>query len=335
MYFTPERRLRDRRPGGIHPARVLRPAHLEAARHPDRSRVRRHRPHGLHRRRHEVAGQLRVRQPDGRRRRAPAHACCKTFRLHQAAQRHAAGRQALSPDGSAFYVADMMRQRHLPHRRRHLPRDRLPAHRHRRPRAVHRARLAADVRHQPRRGHHQRRRPRHAAARRPSGTCPAAAAPTWATSPPTARVLWLSGRYNNVVYAISTVDGPTDHEDPGRRRTARAVRVAATRPLLARAHRHPALIGVARRPPRAVRHADRPPGQPRRVRSAGWRWPGAGGTRPRGPSPAPGAPGARPGMWVRPMNSRRRPPVPSNICTSSERPGRRAELTPSARGPRS
>ena len=31
-------------------------------------------------------------------------------------------------------------------------------------------------------------------------------------------------------------------------------------------------------------------------------------------------PGAMPGMWVRPMNSRRSPPVPSKICTSSARP---------------
>ena len=40
-----------------------------------------------------------------------------------------------------------------------------------------------------------------------SGGSPAAAAPTWAASPPTATVLWLSGRYNGDVYAISTRTG--------------------------------------------------------------------------------------------------------------------------------
>ena len=49
------------------------------------------------------------------------------------------------------------------------------------------------------------------------------------------KVLWLSGRYNGVVYAISTADGPA-RDDPGRAGPARPVRLAAARPLLARAH---------------------------------------------------------------------------------------------------
>ena len=49
------------------------------------------------------------------------------------------------------------------------------------------------------------------AGRWTSGGSRAAAAPTWAASPPTARVLWLSGRYNGEVYAISTRTGRLLH----------------------------------------------------------------------------------------------------------------------------
>ena len=56
------------------------------------------------------------------------------------------------------------------------------------------------------------------------------------------RTLWLSGRYNGVVYAINTADRQAARDDPGRRRPARALRVAATRPALARPHRNHALI---------------------------------------------------------------------------------------------
>ena len=54
-------------------------------------------------------------------------------------------------------------------------------------------------------------------------------------------VLWLSGRYNGVVYAIDTADRAPAGADPGRHRTPRPVRLAAARPLLARPHRHHAL----------------------------------------------------------------------------------------------
>ena len=50
------------------------------------------------------------------------------------------------------------------------------------------------------------------------------------------KVLWLSGRYNAVVYAISTRTGTLLAQDPGRPGPARALRLAAARPLLARAH---------------------------------------------------------------------------------------------------
>ena len=57
------------------------------------------------------------------------------------------------------------------------------------------------------------------------------------------KILWVTGRYNGVVYAISTTLGPAAREDPGRVRPARALRLAGARPLLARSHRHPAVGG--------------------------------------------------------------------------------------------
>ena len=50
------------------------------------------------------------------------------------------------------------------------------------------------------------------------------------------RVLWLSGRYNGEVYAISTRNGQAARADPGRQRPARPLRLPAARALLARAH---------------------------------------------------------------------------------------------------
>ena len=76
-----------------------------------------------------------------------------------------------------------------------------------------------------------------------TGRSPAAAAPTWAMSAPTAS-LWLSGRFDNVVYAIDTATGAV-HEDPGRHGAARPDRLAAARPLFARPHRQYALAADA------------------------------------------------------------------------------------------
>ena len=56
------------------------------------------------------------------------------------------------------------------------------------------------------------------------------------------KVLWLSGRYSGVVYAISTRNGAPARADPGRLRAARPVRLAAAGPVLARPHRHPPLV---------------------------------------------------------------------------------------------
>ena len=47
----------------------------------------------------------------------------------------------------------------------------------------------------------------HAQGRRDVAASRAAAVPTWAASRPTGKVLWLSGRYDGVVYAISTRTG--------------------------------------------------------------------------------------------------------------------------------
>ena len=55
--------------------------------------------------------------------------------------------------------------------------------------------------------------------------------------------LWLSGRYDDVVYAIDTTTGAVN-EDPRRPRAARPDRVAAARPLLARPHRQHAVTDL-------------------------------------------------------------------------------------------
>ena len=55
------------------------------------------------------------------------------------------------------------------------------------------------------------------------------------------KVLWLSGRYSGVVYAISTRTGRLLARIPRGLRTARAERLATAGALLARPHRHPAL----------------------------------------------------------------------------------------------
>jgi hypothetical protein len=48
--------------------------------------------------------------------------------------------------------------------------------------------------------------------------------------------LWVSGRFDDVVYAINTSDGRCDRH-PGREGAARACCLAAARPLFVRAHR--------------------------------------------------------------------------------------------------
>ena len=62
------------------------------------------------------------------------------------------------------------------------------------------------------------------------------------------KTLWLSGRYDNVVYAIDTTHGEHD-QDRRRRGAPRTHRVAPARALLARPHRQHALGAP---PPRSV-----------------------------------------------------------------------------------
>ena len=57
------------------------------------------------------------------------------------------------------------------------------------------------------------------------------------------KVLWLSGRYNGVVYAISTQHRRLLAKIPVGARPARALRLAAAGPVLARSHRHPPVGG--------------------------------------------------------------------------------------------
>ena len=52
--------------------------------------------------------------------------------------------------------------------------------------------------------------------------------------------LWLAARYDDVVYRFDTSSGDV-HADQGRRRAARPDGVAAAGPLLAGAHRQPAM----------------------------------------------------------------------------------------------
>ena len=56
------------------------------------------------------------------------------------------------------------------------------------------------------------------------------------------KVLWLSGRYNSVVYAIDTRTGRLIARIPGRREPSRALRVAAAGQILPRPHREHALM---------------------------------------------------------------------------------------------
>ncbi len=56
------------------------------------------------------------------------------------------------------------------------------------------------------------------------------------------KVLWLTGRYDGVVYAIDTDDGRTAATDSGRFGSAWTERVPAARAVLARAHRRVPLV---------------------------------------------------------------------------------------------
>ena len=147
----------------------------------------------------------------------------------------------LSPDGRIFYVADMHARRRLGGRRRAPEGARVPA-------APAPARTASTraatrklpVRDEPRRGLDLGDQLPHAQGRR-KWRIPGGGSPDMGGVSADGKVLWLSGRYNGVVYAISTRTRAAAREDPGRRGPARPLRLAAAGPLLARTHRRPAL----------------------------------------------------------------------------------------------
>ena len=147
----------------------------------------------------------------------------------------------LSPDGRIFYVADMHANGLWEIDAAQLPRAALPADRRGRARPLPEPRRTLPVRHEPQRGVDLGHPLPHAQGRRHVAACPAAAAPTWAASRPTARCSGSPAATAAEVYAISTRTGRLLARDPRRRRAARPQRLAAARPVLARAHRHPAL----------------------------------------------------------------------------------------------
>ena len=167
----------------------------------------------------------------------------------------------LSPDGRTFYVADMASGGVWLIDAHTLREDPLPADRHGRARPVPQPRLQGPLRLQPRRGLD------HRASRSPPGRpigkwrIPAAARPDMGGVSADGRVLWLSGRYDAEVYAISTAHRAAAAPHPRRHRPARhvpsgpspAATRSATRASCADAHRH---RSGRRRAPRLLQAAD-------------------------------------------------------------------------------
>ena len=127
--------------------------------------------------------QLRVLGPDAEGRHAPR---ARRRRADAACRRRAAGREALAGREGVLRRRHEL-ERRLARRRRHVPRAPLHADRARRARPVSEPRRALPLRDEPRRGLDLRHLVRDAAHRARRGTSPAAAAPTWGTSPPTGR----------------------------------------------------------------------------------------------------------------------------------------------------
>ena len=113
----------------------------------------------------------------------------------------------LSPDGRVFYVADMMADGLWKIDGDTFQRDRLPADRRGRARPVPEPRLAVPLRDEPRR----RARSRCSTSRTGKVVAkwriPGGGSPDMGGVSADGKVLWVSGRYNGVVYAISTRDG--------------------------------------------------------------------------------------------------------------------------------
>ena len=103
---SPRTAVRDRGRRGVPAAGLLRPEDLEAGQVAEVPAVRGHQPHGLHRRRQDDAVQLRVRQPDDRRRRGQRSEGARSFDLDVVPDGMPQDTR-LTPDGQHFLVADM------------------------------------------------------------------------------------------------------------------------------------------------------------------------------------------------------------------------------------
>ena len=136
---------------------------------------------------------------------------------------HATGRQALAGRQHVLRRRHGRRRRLADRRAARFRVRRVHPHRRRRPRPLSEPRRAPPLRHQSRRRDGQRDQLRHRTGSSRPGTS-RTARPTWAASPPTARTLWLSGRYRSEVYAIDTRTGRlrAAHPRGHRARTASA-----------------------------------------------------------------------------------------------------------------
>ena len=147
------------------------------------------------------------RRPSSAARSAPRAACRRT--------------SASRPTARLFYVADMLADGVHVVDGDVVQADRLHPDRHRRARPLSRAATArsstsptaAPTRSTARAARQGQRvgdRLRHQQGRRRPGRSPAAAAPTWATSAPTASTCGCRGRFDDVVYRIDTTIGAVD-----------------------------------------------------------------------------------------------------------------------------
>ena len=263
----PRRALRDRR------CRAPRAASTSATRTRLRCTTRSRcpvvgrRPHGLLGGRPLPDRELRVLRPADQGRRAAPSGSSACSRCPTAAAMPQDVK--LSPDGSIFYVADMMAQRRLGDRRATASRSIGFIHTGAGAHGLYPSRDAqVPLRLEPRRGSisvisfRDRRWSR-------TGRSRAAAAPTWAASPPTARCSGSPAA--TTPWSTRSRRSPAGcSPDPGRDGPAWPLRLAAAGPLLARPHGHPALTREASRDERG---------------------PGEGGALPGSETPA--APAAR------------------------------------------
>ena len=142
----------------------------------------------------------------------------------------------VSPDGRVFYVADLDLNGVWLIDARRVPEDRLRPHRGRGPRPVPKQGLSLPVRVQSRERARSRSSPRDPQGGLTRGTSPAAAAPTWAGSPPTARS--VVARVATTASCTRSTPRPADcSTDCGRHRTAWRVGFPPARGVLTWTHR--------------------------------------------------------------------------------------------------